>query len=583
MVKLAVRYDKNLKSNVFVVRDDESYVSSTKTVMTVSDEYFPTIDGHINYLVYRVDVTINVLREVGTSKVVLYDGDNVLDTFDWEGLSISTHYDFPVGTAHTLQAVFMGNTSCLKSKSKLFDVYLEGEAYDTQITYVGSYNIKRETSFSFELRDVHTAPILDGTLTVSYSDGTHNDIKEVTVSDGLATVDFGQGLDNITSGLFNITARYNGTPNYAPAVLEFQISKYYTVTLEGWSGTSSVRSSKYVLGDNYTLVGSFVDFLGHPYPETSVKFYGYGEGSWTLLSTGSVQTDGKIYFTLNPNEYQGGVFTKFRVGTADSYGFDEFNPVFDPEIVQVRQVDVTHNGIVNTSVVNKFSIEVYGLVEGSNTITRLTNVPVHVVDDDLDIDDVYVTNSQGIVTCQYPSLGFGGDELEIYSGVVYAEYDTNYYLTDYSAPSWNGQELLLYNATKQPLPNGMQYNFQPPSRDFSLVCVNIPSSMKQYTHKLTFTVVTDTDNNRVYYSVGSVSGALYVPPGYPDDNWLGIGDEVEYTYYPNTKEIVCVAKGRERFRVSTLQFGGNEVSFALLKVGLSGSVVLNNIKHEVIP
>ena len=327
-MKLAVHYDRNLKEEVFVVRDDESYVSTTKTILTVSD---PVLEEEFDYREYGVDVTINVLRDIGDSTIVLYDGDDVLEAFDWTGTIISTHYDFPVGTAHKLRAVFMGNRRCLKSQSKSIDVFLPYTSNETRLTYTGSSIISTGTSFSFGLTNEHGVEIHGGTLTVSYMSGSVNDVQTVDVDTGVATVDFSGTLPNVARGLINLTAVYNGTENYAPAMLEFQVSKYYNVTLEGYVTLSNglTKDSRHILGESYTLKGTMVDFMGNPITSTmlgsTVKIYASREFNWELLDSGNIG-DGGTFQTVVSDERFEVYYDRFKFGTGAETTFDVFNP-----------------------------------------------------------------------------------------------------------------------------------------------------------------------------------------------------------------------------------------------------------------
>ena len=578
-MKLAVHYDRNLKEEVFVVRDDESYVSTTKTILTVSD---PVLEEEFDYREYGVDVTINVLRDIGDSTIVLYDGDDVLEAFDWTGTIISTHYDFPVGTAHKLRAVFMGNRRCLKSQSKSIDVFLPYTSNETRLTYTGSSIISTGTSFSFGLTNEHGVEIHGGTLTVSYMSGSVNDVQTVDVDTGVATVDFSGTLPNVARGLINLTAVYNGTENYAPAMLEFQVSKYYNVTLEGYVTLSNglTKDSRHILGESYTLKGTMVDFMGNPITSTmlgsTVKIYASREFNWELLDSGNIG-DGGTFQTVVSDERFEVYYDRFKFGTGDETTFDVFNPSIKPFVVYVDRITVNKVRVSGSDSTETFNIDISGFDYERGSVS-LTGVPVHVTNTAFGIDDVYFTNTQGRVTCSYaPQLGQNGFALTIKSGEISTIHSIPYYLTYYDAPLWGGQDLGLEKVTTQTLQTGTQYNATPGGA-YSTIYADIPDDLFNYKQKWSYKVVSTTDNT-FYYGLYGMNGEITVY-GVPNDNWLSAGDTAEYVYDPANNSIVCTVNNRERFRDT---ISNSKRYPAIIRINSNGSVVLNNIKHEVLP
>ena len=587
MVKLSVRYDKTLKDNVFVVRDDETYVSSTKTLLTVSDEYNPTIEGVVNHLMYRVDITIDVLRDTGDSTIVLYDGEDVLDTFDWTGTAISTHHDFPVDTTHELRAMFMGNKHCLNSQSKTHEVFMASSIYQTNIEYEGvlshdNYFIKRDTSFTFnifELQGTTHVPIQEGTVTVSYSDGTHNGILDADVGlDGTATVDFGEDFDDIVKGLFDITAVYNGTQHYARASLSIKVSKYYNAQLSGYWNYGGFGGYECILGQTYYLRGKIVDFFGNPYKELDqVKFYGKLNGTWSQISTGTVDNNGELVLTLPANSPN--LCDEYRFGIHTEYGFEELNATFTPTYIEVSRLDVSYT---SNPTYGSLSIEAYGYVGDSSTLTRLDYVPVTITSSAMSTPYVDVQDTSERVLFEYDINQYPSQTtFNISCGLASTSHTIHYYITDYVAPTWNGSQLHLVQGSKQALANGMKYTTSSSissNNPFRLSIYN--SVFGDYTNKklkLTFTVVS-ASNNRFWHAVMNESGhvTFYNIPG---DNWLGAGDTVEYVYDPTTKKLTCTAGGRLRF---TQDMSSSTYTPCIGNFDSTGNIVLNNIKLEVL-
>ena len=580
MVKLSVRYDKELMDNVFVVRNDETYVSSTKTILTITDTHL--VEG--NHLMYRVELTLNVLREIGSSKIILYDGEDVLDTLTWNGTSISTYYDFPVDTTHSLRARFTGNDHCLGSNSKPYEVYMEATAYNISIDYKGNNVVKTETTFPFEFYEMEGSVkhlIDEGTVTVSYTDGTHSGIfEDVDINNGEATIDFGEAFGNITKGLIDITVVYNGTNNYKRTVKNLQVSKYYNINLRGYWNYGGFGGYEYIWGQDYYLEGSIVDFMGNPYKETDdVSFYGYDGQDWTVLSTGKVGENGKLTFTLDAaeSEEESREYTDFGFGTTSPSG--DFNAVVTPTYIYPVQFQVNAS-IINTKLTGSISIETYGYVGDSNVLTRLDYVPVTITDNHssityVDVQDIYERVLFEYSMDQYPI----DTTLNISCGLAYATHVVHYYLTYYVAPNWRGIDLSLRTTTKQALQTGMKYTAKAAGNTPSAIYLPTPADYKNNSLRFTFTVV-DTSNNYFFYGLITDDGVIYLH-NFPNDT-LGVGDTAEYYVDATNNEVVCTVNGRERFR-----WGRPRVTYypAILYVPVGtqdGYVVLNNIRYEVV-
>ena len=587
MVNLTVRYDKKIGSNVFVVRDDEPYVSSTKTILTITDIEFPTIEGRVDYLIYRVSLTINVLRETGESNVVIYDGDDVLEIIPWEGVPIPKYYDFASGTAHKLKAIFMGNKHCLKSHSKSYDVFMDDTSARVLIEYQGNIVIGEETSFTFKVMNALEELIDGGKLTVSYTDGTNNSIKTADVVDGYSTVDFGEKLRNILKGLIHLTVVYDDEDSgaiYGRSKINLDISKYYNRSLRGYfryttSDGRTVTGNKYILGEDYVLEGTVLDFMDNPYTGSSkVEIEGFPGTGWYLIDEGYVDENGKFSTTLVGGDYQGITFTDFLF-VAPKH-IDDGDIEMTPEIVEVTDLIVTPVGRVGVNTTQRFYVDVYGNI-GSSRGVSLAGVPVVVTNSTYNIDDVYITDSKGRVVCDYvPQSVTGGFTLNIRSGNVSTTYNLRFYITNYVAPEWQGQNLGLVNANKQTLQTGMQYNANPKSNNPTIIYADI-DAYRDVPQRFSFKVVSTTDNLFYYGLVYRDADGTLVPVvwDFPDDNWLGIDDVAEYSYDPNSGDIICTVIGRERFRTNIYD---HEWYPAIIRYKGTGSVVLNNIEHEIL-
>ena len=130
MVRISTVYDKTLNKKVFMVRGDEAYATRTDTLF----EVIPTSDSYDSAKGYAVGISYDVLRDVGSSKISLYDGDELLAVYDWSSSSpkqyigvTGTEHDTLDPTnclylkwnkEHKLYMKYKGNSSCLGSKSQ---------------------------------------------------------------------------------------------------------------------------------------------------------------------------------------------------------------------------------------------------------------------------------------------------------------------------------------------------------------------------------------------------------------------------------------------------------------------------------
>ena len=73
MVRISTIYDKDIKEQVFMIRGDERYARSTKTVISLGTRV-DTSEGFVQSLL------VNVFRDVGNGSLVVYDNDVVVYT-----------------------------------------------------------------------------------------------------------------------------------------------------------------------------------------------------------------------------------------------------------------------------------------------------------------------------------------------------------------------------------------------------------------------------------------------------------------------------------------------------------------------
>lgn len=141
MVRISTQYDNTIVNDkevgkVFMIRGDEGYARTTDVVFGIitDDSSADSIQG------YKVAFYYDVLRDVGSSTVILYDNDVVIKEFDWSSdngmqyigttndhtvIDPNTCLYLPYDEEHKLWMKYNGNTYSLYSKSKQSSIYCD--------------------------------------------------------------------------------------------------------------------------------------------------------------------------------------------------------------------------------------------------------------------------------------------------------------------------------------------------------------------------------------------------------------------------------------------------------------------------
>ena len=141
MVRISTQYDNTIVNDkevgkVFMIRGDEGYARTTDVVFGIitDDSSADSVQG------YKVAFYYDVLRDVGSSTVILYDNDVVIKEFDWSSdngmqyigttndhtvIDPNTCLYLPYDEEHKLWMKYNGNTHSLYSKSKQSSVYCD--------------------------------------------------------------------------------------------------------------------------------------------------------------------------------------------------------------------------------------------------------------------------------------------------------------------------------------------------------------------------------------------------------------------------------------------------------------------------
>lgn len=299
MANLITTYDTTLKEKIFMLRGEEAYARSTDTVLEEilhNGERRSDWNSWIDTM--RVEVRIDVLRDIGASYVTLYDNDEAIAVFDFDTNTHAielvydeeTHEDnrlkLSYGVEHNIYAKYMGNNHCMKSKSK---VYTFNEplpvAYESSLEFIGfdtiadyenkpNFQVKLSSEGNYDNQDIQI-----------YVDDILTDTVQ-TDSYGYADVSL-----NPSDGLHEIYALFQGDgETIAPCDLTEQLSMNYQI--ETLSCPDEVINK-----GNLPITIQVKDYFNNPKSDLEVDF------SSLLLITKTTDNDGCASVNLTHNQY----------------------------------------------------------------------------------------------------------------------------------------------------------------------------------------------------------------------------------------------------------------------------------------
>lgn len=297
MVRISTIYDKINDKNekVFMVRGDESYARTTKTLI----DWNGTVIYHATD--FSIDLTVDVLRDVGSSSITIYDGDDVLDVVPWtstnsartvrvNGLSYDVLHEISVRYNESHD-----NKECLGSKSDSISIMEENtQAHTTRLTSSsvdGVYESNQNVVLQFNLADISGLSGNVGGKTISvYVNDVLIQHSSVTASNGNVSINCGR----LTLGKNTVHASFDGyvdTVNdyvLSSSEIEFSISVGKVVTIES-------IPQPFINGTNNSVSVSVKDYMNNPISNTGVSLTSVDNG--TVVATGTTNSNGVA--TLN--------------------------------------------------------------------------------------------------------------------------------------------------------------------------------------------------------------------------------------------------------------------------------------------
>ena len=278
-MRISTTYDNTVVDGkkvgkVFMVRGDEAYARTTDVLFDIITDSTSAnaFEG------YKVGFKYNVLRDVGSSGVSLYDGDMLLAKYDWNedngetfiGVD-NTHTHINPNTCiylsydvdHNLYMKYHGNNQCLKSKSKpiLVNEPLPQE-FKSELEFRDITVSQGVISFSLKLtvNGQTTSAVNNKTIEI-YIDDDDTYTEITTNSSGIATYT----LPKLEDGLHQITASLQGTSEINPVIETEMINVGYKVEILSYP-------DPFVFGEHNQVIVSVKDMSGTPVVGDTVTF-----------------------------------------------------------------------------------------------------------------------------------------------------------------------------------------------------------------------------------------------------------------------------------------------------------------------
>lgn len=274
MARLSTKYDSDLKEQVLVLRGDEGYTRSTKTLLELGNPSIQT-----DY--FDLPVTVNVLRDKDKGTILLYDNDVLLYTINnWtaqDNARTVTLTGLAFDTQHNIVARYMGNNKCSPSRSTIQTISVEDtrRATSTLTLQTGTKQFHYNTRYSDTI-------ILTNTISEEFNQNRPIEIRyDGNLITTVTTNNEGKASFTIpdvgANGLHNISFHLEATRNLTTCDLSIDISVGYEVTITSYPKVM-------VKGGNYSVTANIKDYFGNLQDVeniSNVKLHAIsGQGTW---------------------------------------------------------------------------------------------------------------------------------------------------------------------------------------------------------------------------------------------------------------------------------------------------------------
>ena len=415
MARLSSQYDKEV-GKVFVIRGDEAYARTTDSRVKVM------ASDRTDFNNYRCGLLCNVYRDRGESKITLYNGDIVVNQFDWSenteqmyigmnnahtAIDPNTCLELAWGVPHEIYIRYKGNNQCLPSKSKVLQIY---EPLPDEFTT----NITMTTSKSNNNVTVTVELDINGVAT----SGTHNADIEIYLDDEIVeTINTGDTntasttIENIDVGIHTITAMVVGTDSIHSATASEEVVIGDKIAITQYP-------QPFIIGANNIILVKVTSYNGDAISGGTVTFNGE-----------SYTTDVDGIATIELTDIEDGVYHATYNGLdSDDITIETYTPV-----ISIR----TTNGIVSKNRNDTLYI---------NLSRPLQGMPVTLTKKNRETDAVISEETLHINETHTKTIS-GGD---------YNEYGTG--LVTYDVECYGSQSHVDVDDVIYAYKNGMQWN-----------------------------------------------------------------------------------------------------------------------------
>ena len=522
MGRISIFYDKDLKEQFFMVRGDERYARSTKVILEDGEVQTSSYD-------FSVELSVNVLRDVGESSIVIYDNDlpvglikdwtstNNGATIEIDGLS----YDID----HNFTAEYTGNTQCSPSLSNSITVNVHDTNRATSNLTISSgiqYNPNASLTKTVTLTNANNA--------ASYNNGQELDVyyddefvETITTSDGTATF----SIDDVGAiGSHTIKVEYAGSEHLTSKTVTMNLSVGYL--LEIVSVPSIVFSDDY-----YVYSARLTNCLNQPV--SSQVVYMDSDNSFSTNTEAQMETNND--------------------GIAEIYSMNSPNTTwkFFTEINGVRYVseEFTTNVVVATSMAVSASPNILhnneNTVVSMQTNSRIEGTPIRVVQTETGINTYVYTDANGLATINVTGNGIGTKTLTAQYGSITQSITLTDYL-QYWQPKNN------HNRNYVGTVNDLNNLFRITSSDFTTLALYVPNNIDyelvmsgfstSKSAKFNFLSGFQVDNNMRIIATDIV-GTNYGQQSHSNETWKVIRQDGTVSLYKGNTLMTTFANQEE--------------------------------------
>lgn len=392
MSKISTIYDKKV-GKCLIVRGSEAYAHTTDVLMEVGTITKDHTDS------FKATFILNVLRDVGSSQIAIYDNDELIKIVDWSdnqssAIEIGTNGDdirFSYNVNHNIYAKYLGNKECLPSRSKTF--VLNEEIPSNLFTSI-SFGESPTTSFLSTVT-IPVTLVADNSSTQTlkyYIDGDTTNKQSISVTPNVAS---NIVIDDLDNGLHTINVEFEETLNLAESYNEIRISKGAIVNVSSPSILTHYQSE-------FDLSFAVEDFFGNDITQEYTLDLSYDDEE-PLLIDGF--TNNHFIITLSLPRF--------------SFTFENIR--FTDDSVQSLTVPISGTLSVGNSVIDTFEFEL--------NVTRVTEFSMNLTKPYLvDNESTTITGLVDTASGVLENIPVKINDVTVYTNEV-GEYSTDFTMT----------------------------------------------------------------------------------------------------------------------------------------------------------